>query len=620
LRGDKVERFPWLTISLGVAIYLAIQAALIGLAGVAGSSEAREIQVADTIRRQGEWILPLRNGVIPSKPPLYHWLVASFSFLTGRVDEFSARAVSQLSAALCLVLVAFVTYRFAWLTRADQGARHPRRAALLAAGILSLTYGFYQMGCQAMVDMTFVGCVWCALAAVVASITVNHEGKLVARWWGSVLFWLMVSVAILARGPLGAVLPCLLVSVGALATTGLRGAARAIFKPSLGWFAIFVPLTWYWLAYQRGGEPFLERQIFFENLKRFSGGDFVNSEAWWFYAPSLLRVTSPWCAVLIALVLYGGWPRGSVSYRESRWVVRWLPTILLLVATVMLSLSSGKRHSYTLPLLPLVAMQIALELSSLLERGGAALRMRLARFGRRTEVWVSGLSIFAIVMLTFAIEGGLLQDAVTREGYLALAPLFVRFMPILLVLFLFIVAGIRRGLTGVMATVWLLLVLVMSGVTAAGSVVKSHYKGFEQMGATWLATAAEGERLAVFKHPFDEYFDPLLMYVRRPVSLIPLERVGQECAPGTVYAAKRIWLDAHEGLFRGELVRIVTVRERLLAIREDAKRDTVFFRCSAVAQPRQPEATDMRDASFVRQGERGEGEQKSRRLNKKALW
>src|SRR5256885_11671001 len=39
--------------------------------------EAREGLVAREMLRTGDWILPLWNGsVVPSKPPLFHWLAA----------------------------------------------------------------------------------------------------------------------------------------------------------------------------------------------------------------------------------------------------------------------------------------------------------------------------------------------------------------------------------------------------------------------------------------------------------------------------------------------------------------------------------------------------------------
>jgi 4-amino-4-deoxy-L-arabinose transferase-like glycosyltransferase len=192
---------PWGLLGFGLILYVLLQALCVGVPAIGGSSEAREAQVVDVIVRDGSWILPLRNGVIPSKPPLFHWLAALVSMASGGVNEFSVRLTSQLAAALCLLLVAAVAYRLASLLQTFQGPDHPRRAALLAAGILSLTYGFYIMGCQAMVDMTFAACVWASLAAVVYGIQRADPGSKTIRihWLGRALFWLFACVAVFSH-------------------------------------------------------------------------------------------------------------------------------------------------------------------------------------------------------------------------------------------------------------------------------------------------------------------------------------------------------------------------------------------------------------------------------------
>ena len=48
--------------------------------------EAREGLVVQGIVHNHEWILPLRNGEIPSKPPFFHWLAALSAFVFGPSD------------------------------------------------------------------------------------------------------------------------------------------------------------------------------------------------------------------------------------------------------------------------------------------------------------------------------------------------------------------------------------------------------------------------------------------------------------------------------------------------------------------------------------------------------
>jgi 4-amino-4-deoxy-L-arabinose transferase-like glycosyltransferase len=592
-----------------LVIYLLLQAVCIGVPTISGSSEAREAQVVDVILREGTWILPLRNGVIPSKPPLFHWFAAFVSTLSGGVTEFSVRFASQLAAALCIALVAAVAYRLAGLLQTFQGPGHPRRSALLAAGILSLTYGFYIMGCQAMVDMTFASCVWASLAALVYGIQPagRESQKEYVHWFCRALFWLFAFVGVLARGPLGLLLPIALACTAGLVTVGFRATLALVCKPSVGWLAIAIPIVWYVSAYTVGGEAFLDRQIFFENIKRFSGGEFVNSEVWWFYLPSLLRTTFPWGIIVLYIVFIEARRRRSLSYPRERALYRWTPLVLLCVGVLLFSLSSGKRHSYLLPLLPFVGLQLGIEISSILERGGVIVRQRLLTGARRVEVVLGVLSILIFGVLSLAIASDLISSRYFQEAYGAASHVLTRMGGVILGVSLISFAVIRRSLGAVCASAWLMMLVVMTTVVAAGASVKGYFKGFDDMSSTWLATAGQGDELAVLKNRFDEYFDPLLFYVRRPVRLLPLESVPGECRDATVYATKRAWLDAHEQLFIGTIVRVATVRERASAFKEKADRDIVFFRCSTLGVQGETVKQLLQDARFTGSGRPGKG-------------
>jgi 4-amino-4-deoxy-L-arabinose transferase-like glycosyltransferase len=565
-------------------VYLLVQALFVGLPGIAGSSEAREAQVVDIIVREGAWTLPLRNGIIPSKPPLYHWGAAALSLSLGEVSEFTARYTSQICAVICVFLVSLITYRFAQQRRSFESPHHPRRSALLAAAILSLTYGFYQMGCQAMVDMTFAVCVWAALASVALSTRLGVESPQQVSEVGRTLFWFCCALGVLARGPLGIALPVALVGMAGWCSIGFVTTVRIFVRPSFGWFALAIPVVWYYRAYLVGGDAFLERQLFFENIKRFSGGEFVNSQPWWFYVPSVLRTTLPWGIVLLGIVVSSIFRQQTLSYPAGIVRRRWLPLILLCTGIVLFSLSAGKRHSYLLPLLPLIAVQLGVEVSSLFEGGGDRARARAVRVGRTTEVMLAGVSMFILFGIGVVGEFFLTPAGYLRDAYMAIPAVISRSAILVVVCAIGTFLGLRRRLLTLYGSVWCLMIVLMTSAVAAGASIKAHLKSFDQMATAWLATASERDTLAVFKHPFDEYFDPILYYVHRPVEILPFEAVSSECEPAKVYAAKRQWLDAHQGVFRGSVVRVLTVRERLLAHKNDASRDVVFFRCGTFGE------------------------------------
>src|SRR5205814_2137790 len=94
-----------------VALAVVLAALPIG-SDVYEGGEAREGLVVREMLRTGDWILPLWNGsVVPSKPPLFHWLAAGAAALTGAgVTEHTLRVPSIALAGL-VVLPVFLAGR-----------------------------------------------------------------------------------------------------------------------------------------------------------------------------------------------------------------------------------------------------------------------------------------------------------------------------------------------------------------------------------------------------------------------------------------------------------------------------------------------------------------------------
>ena len=71
--------------------------------------EAREGLVVQGIVHNQQWILPFRNGELPSKPPLFHWIAASGASVLGESD-FTLRLPSAIGAGV-MILFTFLLGR-----------------------------------------------------------------------------------------------------------------------------------------------------------------------------------------------------------------------------------------------------------------------------------------------------------------------------------------------------------------------------------------------------------------------------------------------------------------------------------------------------------------------------
>jgi 4-amino-4-deoxy-L-arabinose transferase-like glycosyltransferase len=239
--------------------------------------EPREALVVQTIVRDGEIVLPMRNGdELPSKPPLFHWLGALASTVQGRLSEASIRFPSL---AFSLVTVA-ATAAAAWVW---WGAA----TAVLSSVILATSFQWLASSVVARVDMVLAGTI--ALALLLFARAIETGRRIPAA------VYVLLVLAALTKGPVGIVLPCAI----AFVTLALRGEMRFV-----GWrdlrlltIAIGVVALWYAAAWAVGGQAFLDKQILKENVFRVLDADAVDAghvAPFWYYVPLLAAGLAPW--------------------------------------------------------------------------------------------------------------------------------------------------------------------------------------------------------------------------------------------------------------------------------------------------------------------------------------
>ena len=217
--------------------------------------ESREGLVVQEISTGGNWILPRVNGdYIPFKPPLFHWIGTLAATVTGTVNEFSVRFPSALFATLGVLLTYWAGARL-W---SEPTGRY-------GAFILATNAAWWRAGTLAQVDMTLAFFV----AATLLCFYYMHERDACGPGH-SVVLALLWACATLSKGPLGCLLPLLVV----LLYLALRRDLGFLKKLHILLGAItFVVVVggWYGLAILQGGWAFLSRQIIEENLGTASG-------------------------------------------------------------------------------------------------------------------------------------------------------------------------------------------------------------------------------------------------------------------------------------------------------------------------------------------------------------
>ena len=314
--------------------------------------EPREAVVALSMWQDGNWILPINNGVdMAYKPPFFHWLVALCSLLTGSVTEFSSR----LPSTLALTLMVVATFRF-------YARRTSGELALLTSLVLLTNFEVHRAGVACRVDMVLTLMMVLALFALYRWAERNLRGM---PWLGV----LALSGAFLSKGPVGLALPLGVVGVFCL----LRGFGfwRTVGKCALvAVLGCVLPLVWYVAAYQQGGERFLAL-VYEENVLRLLGKMSYESHVnpWPYNVMTLVAGFVPYTLLGLFALAAVRWQRPQG--RPAEWwqhlrrhvsavePVRLFTFLSFALIFVFYCIPKSKRSVYLLPVYPFVAYYVA---------------------------------------------------------------------------------------------------------------------------------------------------------------------------------------------------------------------------------------------------------------------
>lgn len=320
----------------------------LGLGHFYTRGEPREALVAVAMLDQGNWILPSFQGEIAFKPPMLHWLVALFSLPQGYVSEFTARIPSALAfIAMCVGFFRFFA------------RRHDAWKVFLATVILMTTFEVHRSAMTCRVDMVLTAFM---VGGFTALYRWSERGFRGMPWLAA----LMISGAILTKGPIGAILPCFALAVFMLLRRDrLSDVAVALLKTAA--LSSVLPLCWYVAAYGIGGERFLQL-VMEENFGRFLGKMAYESHEHGalYNIPMLLSGLVPWSLLIVAGLFAVRWkklPSVRLSglwqrFREMDNVRKWAVVVMVCVF-VFYCIPKSKRSVYLLPLYPFLCLLLA---------------------------------------------------------------------------------------------------------------------------------------------------------------------------------------------------------------------------------------------------------------------
>jgi len=334
---DRTHGNRWLHVILLIALCGILYFPYLGSTPLFDKGEPREGLAVQDIVQRGEWLFPLKGAeAIPSKPPMFHWSAALTYQFTGVLDEATLRFPSALYATFGVI---FIYLLGAKLFGAQVG--------LLGGAILATTMIYQSQAVNARVDMTL--CFFVTLSLILFYSI--YRGFLRHPLWPYAMY-LLVGLATLSKGPLGLILPGLVMAVFLALKRDWKQFLKFALHPGV-LIAIVLVVGWYGLAISRGGEGFVNRQLLSENVGRFFGGS-GHSHPIYYYLGYLFSLAIPWC--LFYPFMFWDWAneRGSATGDDLLFLQTWFGVML-----IFFSLSSGKRAVYLLPIYPALALLLA---------------------------------------------------------------------------------------------------------------------------------------------------------------------------------------------------------------------------------------------------------------------
>lgn len=289
---------------------------------------AREM-VAD-----GQWAVPHVNGVVTTdKPPLFFWLIALCSLPFGTVLSATARLPSVIAGLVTVAL----TMRLGRRT-GEPGVGE------LAGLMLTVNFLFWDKARTAQIDGLLCMLILVALSAFESWRAGDADGRR-----AGLLFWLAAALAVLAKGPVGMLLPLGVALVTLVVDRRLRDWRR--FAPWSG-PALFVVVVASWMALATigGGGEYSVWGAFREHVLDRAVHGMHHAQPFWYYAETLPVRLLPWSFLLPGALLLA-WRRRDAADRFL--------LVFGVFVVVFFSISTEKRDLYVLPAFPAFALLMA---------------------------------------------------------------------------------------------------------------------------------------------------------------------------------------------------------------------------------------------------------------------
>jgi 4-amino-4-deoxy-L-arabinose transferase-like glycosyltransferase len=331
-------------------------------------------QVAREIVRSGDWItLHLFGHNWFIHPPFYMWLTALSSYVFG-VNEFNTR----LWSALFAMGLVYVTYLLGKKMYKDG-------TGIIAGFIIAATLQYILQARMAIFDIPLVFFEMLALLFYFYW----QEDKLQRYYY---LFFLSMGLAVFMKGPIGILLPLLVLTPFLLVTGRLTVLFNLKFLPGLI-ITYLVGGTWYTAEVMIHGKTFVDSVFGFYLIGRYLTTIEQHYGPWYFYVPVLIIGFIPWISFL-PYSISNQWKKRGDGY--NLFSMLWMAIVFL-----FFSIAGTKLPGYLMPFYPIAAISVAKMLQDNFSGEDSGLPTLVSRAYKTLAIFSIGLLVVAALLKVF---------------------------------------------------------------------------------------------------------------------------------------------------------------------------------------------------------------------------
>lgn len=341
----------------------------LGTLNLLSLNEGRRALVIKEMFSASNWLVPTLNSELYlTKPPLFYWIALFFSTIVGNFNEWTVRLPSAISA----FIVVCVTYRYA-------ANRFGNLAALFSIQILLMNLGFAMLARRAEIEMLLTALCFSSLICAL-----NYLAQPAKKFF-LYLSFLLLGLAVLTKGPvvmLFVTFPLVVVLLWVRDAT-----LKSFFNNWRAWVIfLVVSLSWYLaISYEFGFHIWarIAQHDMWEKMQAAEVSKPLLSYAGWIVVDFLLLI-------------------GLLALRPKKWLHALMQStegkallVSFLLPFLVFSLFTNKHAKYLLPIYPVLALLLGLQLSLIYQSVSMLWRRLILGLGVVGPLLVAGFYMFA---------------------------------------------------------------------------------------------------------------------------------------------------------------------------------------------------------------------------------